>query len=140
MRFLGPERGFTEIVRPGLDAYLGLCFERLCRESPPLIYMAEGMTAAFEVGEYWDPAVQIDVVGIRRDNWTDLGECKWRSVSSLAILAAEIEDEARRYPNARNATICRRLFVKSHKAKSPKLPQGVRLHSLDELYALPGTP
>ena len=140
LRFLGPERGFTEIVRPGLDAYFGLCFERLCRESLPLIYIAEGITAAFEVGEYWDPGVQIDVVGIRRDNWTDLGECKWRSVSSLSILAAEIEDKARHYPNARNATICRRLFVKSRKTKAPKLPQGVRLHSLDELYALPGTP
>jgi hypothetical protein len=63
LRFLGPERGFSEIVRPALDAYFGLCFERLCRESLPLIYIAEGITAAFEVGEYWDPRVQIDVVG-----------------------------------------------------------------------------
>jgi AAA+ ATPase superfamily predicted ATPase len=134
LRFLGPQRGFAEIVRPSLDAYFGLCFEHLCREALPLIYLAEGVTAAFDIGEYWDPGVQIDVVGIRRDNWTDLGECKWGSVSSHSSLAAEMEAKVRAYPNARNATICRRLFVRS--LKSTKAPSGVRLHTLEDLYAL----
>ena len=45
LRLLGPERGFAEIVRPELDAYLGRCFERLCRESLPLLYLREGVRA-----------------------------------------------------------------------------------------------
>jgi len=32
-----------------------------------------GVTAAFEIGEYWDKHVQIDVVGLRDDHWTDIG-------------------------------------------------------------------
>jgi uncharacterized protein len=136
LRFLGPERGFAEIVRPGLDSYFGLCFERLCRETLPLIYVAEGVTASFEIGEYWDPRVQIDVVGFRRDNWTDLGECKWGNVASLSSLSAELAEKVPRYPNVRNASICRRLFVKSFKTKTPRFPSGVRLHTLEDLYAM----
>jgi hypothetical protein len=31
------------------------------------------VNAAFEIGEYWDKHVQIDVVGLRDDHWTDIG-------------------------------------------------------------------
>jgi hypothetical protein len=136
LRLLGPERGFAEIVRPELDAYFGRCFERLCRECLPMLYAREGVRAAFTVGEYWDADVQIDVVGVRADNWTDLGECKWGTVNSLPALAAELATKVPCFPNARNATIQRRLFVKALKSKSRPLPDGVKLHALEELYEL----
>jgi uncharacterized protein len=136
LRVLGPERGFAEIVQPELDAYFGRCFERLCRECLPLLYGQEGVRASFAVGEYWNSEVQIDVVGVRADNWTDLGECKWGTVNSLTALVAELEAKVPRFPNARNATICRRLFVKALKAKSIQLPGNVSLHGLEDLYKL----
>jgi Archaea bacterial proteins of unknown function len=105
-------------------------------ESRLMIYMTEGVIASFEIGEYWDPRVQIDIVGFRRDNWTDLGECKWGNVSSHLSLSAELAEKVPRYPNVRNATICRRLFVKSFKTKTPRLPSGVQLHTLEDLYAI----
>ena len=136
LRLLGPERGFAEVVRPELDAYFGRCFERLCRESLPLLYLGEGIRAPFIVGEYWGADVQVDVVGVRQDNWTDLGECKWGDVSSLPALAAEVDEKVRRYPNARNATIGRRLFMRKSPAKAgPRLP-GLRVHTLQDLYGL----
>jgi hypothetical protein len=129
---MGPARAFRDRIRPGLDAYWGACFERLCREALPYVYAREGVTAAFEVGEYWDRDVQIDVVGLRDDGWTDLGECKWGSVRSTKALASELGAKVARYPNARGATIGRRFFVRTH----PKvaLPEG-RWHDLADLYA-----
>ena len=136
LRLLGPARGFAELIRPELDAYWGRCFERLCRESLPLLYAREGVRAAFNVGEYWDSDVQIDVVGVRDDHWTDLGECKWGDVASLPALAAELEEKVCRYPNARNATIGRRLFVRSLKSRRHARLEGVRVHTLEDLYEL----
>lgn len=136
LRVLGPGRGFTELVRPELDAYFGRCFERLCREALPLLYAAEGVQTAYQVGEYWDPLVQIDVIGLRQDRWTDLGECKWGNVSSLPALEAELEAKVGRYPNARNASIGRRLFVKAAPARSKARSQDVRVHTLQDLYSL----
>ncbi|MCY4634102.1 MAG: hypothetical protein OXG04_06275 [Acidobacteria bacterium] len=92
IRGSGPERVLGDRIAPSLEAWFGSCFERLCREALPLIYAMEGVTAGFEVGEYWgarrrntsespspdaSPAAQIDIVGLRDDNWTDLGECNW---------------------------------------------------------------
>ncbi len=116
LRSLGPQQGFAELIRPELAAYFGRCFERLCREALPFLYAAEGVRTAFMVGEYWDLNVQIDVVGLRQDNWTDLGECKWGEVASFAALVAELGEKVRHYPNPRNASIGRRLFVRAQKA------------------------
>lgn len=138
LKLLGPQRGFAEVIKPGIDAYYGRCFERLCRECLPMIYHDEGVRAAFECGEYWDKDVQIDVVGVRQDGWTDLGECKWGDVGSMSALAAELESKIPRYPNKRNATIGRRLFVRSSKARA-KTP-GIRVHTLDDLYSLKAAP
>jgi AAA+ ATPase superfamily predicted ATPase len=131
---LGARRAATQLVQPGLDAYFGLCFESLCREALPVLYERENVSALYEVGSYWDTDVQIDVVGLRRDGWTDLGECKWGRVKSIAAVAAEIDQKAACYPNDRGATICQRLFVQSP-AKSTKAPANpLRIHTLEELY------
>ncbi len=90
IRAMGPQRAFADLVRPHLDSWFGDCFERLCRECLPLIYAREGVNSAFETGQYWDSRVQINVVGVRKDQWIDLGECKWGE-ESPAKAAAELE-------------------------------------------------
>lgn len=134
IRALGPQRAFVELVKPHSDAWFGDCFERLCRESLPLIYRSESVDAGFEIGQYWDPRVQIDVVGVRRDGWTDLGESKWGEVSA-SMAAAELERKVALFPNPSNATIGRRVFLKSLSARQ-KMPQGVKVHTLKGLYGL----
>jgi hypothetical protein len=136
LRMMGPERGFAEVIKPNLEAYLGRCFERLCRQCMPLIYQRDGVTAAFQTGEYWDRESQIDLVGLREDNWTDLGECKWGDVASLTALQAELASKVTLYPNRRNATIGRHLFVRALKGKAARLERGTALHTLAELYEL----
>ncbi|MBI5367687.1 MAG: ATP-binding protein [Planctomycetes bacterium] len=145
IRHLGGERALAERIRPELDAFWGDGFERLCREALPALHAAEGSRAGCEVGCYWDAATQIDVVGLRDDGETDLGECKWGAVRSVAGLAAELEEKVARYPNARQATIRRRLFTRralpaarrGGGGPAPGAPE-VRTHSLADLYAVPG--
>lgn len=134
IRSLGAQRAFAELVGPRLDAWFGDCFERLCRECLPLLYAKEGVHASFEIGQYWDATVQIDLVSARKDGWSDLGECKWGPVAARAV-AAELEDKVKRFPNPDNATLGRRVFLRSVKGRSPaNLP--AQVHTLGELYDL----
>ena len=135
LRAGGVERAFAGRVVPSLDAWYGHCFERLCREALPFIYAAEGVAAGFEVGEYWSGDVQIDVVGLREDHWTDLGECKWGAARSPARLEAELERKVAPYPNRRGATLARRYFLRR---KPAARKTAVGWYSLEDLYALPG--
>jgi hypothetical protein len=134
---MGPKRTYRERIRPQLEAYAGTCFERLCREALPRLYEREGVNAAFEIGEYWDKAVQIDVVGLRDDGWTDLAECKWGAVRSHSEVLAELRAKASHFPNGRGATIGVRLFL--HRGTKVSLPSAqkdlVRWHTLADLYA-----
>ena len=151
IRGSGPRRVFGDRIAPSLEAWFGSCFERLCREALPLIYAAEGVAAGFEVGEYWggqrrnitespspdaSPAAQIDVVGLRDDNWTDLGECKWGRVRSAPAVEAELDRKARLYPNRRGATLGRRYFARR---KPGSRADAKDWYSLQDLYALPDT-
>ena len=129
---LGPTRALEEIVKPELDAYFGGCFERLCREALAGLYVEEGVSD-FTIGEYWDKDVQIDVVGVRGDGWTDVGECKWGPVASVPALSEELERKVRAYPNPRAATIGRRLFVHRAPAAAARA-RGVVWHTLEDLY------
>ena len=129
----GATRAFAERIAPSLNAWFGDCFERLCREALPLIYAREGVSAGFEIGEYWSTRTQIDVVGLRDDNWTDLGECKWGAVRSARRLEAELEGKVALYPNSRGATLGRRYFTRGRVQKKADAPNW---HSLDDLYDL----
>ena len=131
---MGPRRSLRERIRPELDAYFGLCFERLCRQALPFLYEREGVSAAFEVGEYWDKKLQIDVVGLRDDYWTDLGECKWGTITSYKRLLEDLERKVRAYPNTRGATIGKRLFLRKKPGKKIQPPSDVYWHSLEDLY------
>ena len=132
---MGDERAFAERVAGQLDAFYGEGFERLCRQALPALYQQEGVTAAFDVGEFWSPDVQIDVVGVRDDSWTDLGECRFGKVRSARALAEELDRKVRRYPNPRNATIGRRIFTRDVVPESLRAP-GVRYHGLADLYGV----
>jgi AAA+ ATPase superfamily predicted ATPase len=126
----GPERAFQELVAPELDSYCGTGFERLCREALPRLYEREKVIGPYEIGEYWDKTTQIDVVGLRNDGVTDLGEAKWGPVSPKAAVA-ELEAKVAAFPNRRGATVCRRVFVRS----LPRKPSpAARWHDLDDLY------
>lgn len=131
---MGPRRSMSERIRPELDAYFGLCFERLCRQALPVIYDREGVSTAFEVGEYWDKAVQIDVVGVRNDHWTDLGECKWGTVRSYKKFLEDLEKKVRAYPNKRGATICKRVFLRKKPGAKIQGTSDVHWYGLEDLY------
>jgi AAA+ ATPase superfamily predicted ATPase len=130
---LGSQRAWSEHVKPRLDAYFGNCFERLCREALPRLYEREGVRAAFEVGEYWSQQTQIDVVSLRTDGWTDLGECKWGTVRSASAVEGELEAKVKSYPNRRNATLGRRIFTRGKRPGRPG-SSAVRWHTLEDLY------
>ena len=133
---VGGREALRSRIGPLLDAYFGLCFERLCREALPVIYRREGIDAPFEIGEYWDARVQIDVIGYREDNWTDVGECKWGAVRSPRVLAQEVSKKVTLYPNPRNATIGRRIFTRSPVRKKGLVSSEIRWHSLEDLYSV----
>jgi AAA+ ATPase superfamily predicted ATPase len=132
-RHMGPERALQDRIRPHLDAYYGARFEKLCQEALPGLYRREGVTAAFEVGSYWSKAVQIDVVGLRDDGWTDLGECKWGAVRSPRAVEDELAKKIQEYPNRRNATVGRRIFTR-HERPAGEERGGTKWHSLEDLY------
>jgi AAA+ ATPase superfamily predicted ATPase len=125
----GPSRFWDTLIAPQLDAWAGGCFERLCREALPGLLAAEGVSAQVDVGEYWDREVQIDVVGVRSDARTELGECKWGPVGA-AQLARELEAKVQAFPNPLNHTLTPRAFVRSWKGRAP---DGVVVHTLKEL-------
>ena len=133
IRGSGPARAFAGRIAPSLEAWFGSCFERLCREALPLIYRHEGVAAGFQVGEFWSARTQIDVVGMRDDNWTDLGECKWGPVRSPRALETELERKLEQYPNSRGATLGRRYFTR-RKPAARREAHG--WYSLEDLYAL----
>ena len=133
---MGAERTFRDRIQPDLDSYFGACFEALCREALPRIYERERVTAAFSVGEYWDKTTQIDLIGVRDDGVTDLGECKWGTVRSAAALVAELQAKASRFPNSRDATLRLHAFTRQPIAPSRRGPdRTVHWHDLADVYA-----
>lgn len=133
----GPSAHFERYIKPELDSYFGGCFEMLCRQALPLIYKAERISSGFRVGSYWDhQTVQIDVVGLRDDGWTDLAECKWGKVVSVPRLVQEINAKTLLFPNKRNATIVKRIFT-HHKLTAKGFDkENILIHSLTDLYGL----
>lgn len=130
-----PERAYETLIKPSVEAFYGACFEQLCREALPRLYRAEGVIGKYAVGEFWSHDTQIDVVGLRVDGWTDLGECKWGRIRSLSATARELADKAVHYP-LQGATLQKRLFLRRQVKANP--PLGVRLHDLEGLYAARG--
>lgn len=131
---LGPQRAMAERIRPDLEAHFGACFERLCREALPVLYAREAVAASFEIGEYWDKQVQIDVVGVRKDGWIDLGECQWGPVHTTRELVRELEAKIARFPNPLKASIGRRLFSRGAVPRGDIGGLPIKCHTLEDLY------
>ncbi len=127
-----PDRTFEQLVAPQWEAFCGDGFERLCRELLPLIYSKEGVSGQFQIGEYWDRAVQIDVVGVRGDGWVDLGECRWSANTGLSAAARELSARAMRFPVA-DRSVRQLLFVRKRPAS---VPAGIHVYDLDALHRL----
>lgn len=125
---------FLNLIKPHLDAYFGKGFETLCQEALSHVYQKEGLTCAYELGEYWDKNIQIDLVGYRQDGIIDICECKWGKISSMPGLLRELDNKKAGYPNKDNKTIHGRLFV--HSKTKPLSNDSVKIHSLCELYQL----
>ncbi len=125
-----PDRTFEQLVAPQWESFCGEGFERLCREALPLIYSKEGVSGRFQVGEYWDREVQIDVVGVREDGWVDLGECRWTANAGLSAAARELSARAMRFP-VRNRSVRQLLFVRKRPASAPA---GIDVYDLHGLY------
>ena len=130
-----PAAAFKDEIAGGLESYFGQCFERFCRDALGHVYASEGVKAAFKTGAYWDKHVQIDVVGVRHDNWIDLGECKWGDVASSPALVDELERKVSLFPNPTNASIGRLIFTR-RPVKAPKGGSPARFFSLEKLYSL----
>jgi hypothetical protein len=75
------------------------------------------------------------VVGLREDNWIDLGERKWGRIPSAPTLAAELESRMKLYSNVNNATLGRLIFTR-RPVKAPKAEGPARFFSLDDLYSV----
>ena len=73
---MGPTHAHRDLIRPHLDSYFGNASSASAAKPSPGSMKKEGVTAPFETGAYWSKTTQIDVVGLREDGWTDLGECK----------------------------------------------------------------
>ncbi|WP_419660848.1 putative protein DUF234 and DEXX-box ATPase [Desulfosarcina variabilis str. Montpellier] len=125
---------FLNLIKPHLDSYFGAGYETLCREALSHLYQREGLTCAYEIGEYWGKDVQIDIVGYRQDGIIDICECKWGKVSSIPQLLKELRAKISCYPNRDNKTVHDRLFLHSER----KIPSNhsVQTHFLSDLYAL----
>jgi uncharacterized protein len=129
----GARAAFRERIRPELEGYFGYCFERLCREALPELYRRENVGAAFQVGEYWDKRVQIDVVGLRDDRWTDLGECKWGASAPRSDPVSGLRAKADLYPNQRGSTLGLRVFTRERE-RPQQTPKDVSWHTLANIY------
>ena len=123
------------LIKPHLDSYFGHGFETLCRDALGHLYQQEGLTCAYEIGEYWDKKVQIDIVGYRRDGVIDICECKWGKISSMPQLLKELESKKAGFPNKDNKTINCRLFLRSER-NLPATDSNIKVHSLADLYRL----
>ena len=126
------KNAFLNLIRPHLDSYFGHGFENLCREAMGRTYLHEGLTCSYEIGEYWDRDVQIDVVGLRQDGVVDIGECKWGKVSSMPKLIKELKAKMAAFPNPGNNTLNGLLFLRFPR----RLPadSGIKVWTLEQLY------
>jgi hypothetical protein len=126
----GAKSAFNQLIKPLLPAYMGTQFEGVCRCALEKIYFDEGVASEFEIGEYWNKDVQIDIVGIRGDNVTDICECKFGTVRSPGSIEKELRQKTVHFANPRNATIFHRIFAR----KKPSGNTSMEWYGIDDLY------
>lgn len=146
-RFVLPDlslvnRGFGDqvmasSVMPHLSEYMGLAFERICRDHM-LLHAQDRLGApAREVGSIWSGDYDIDVAGSLIDGASMFGECKWTTAKvDDAILARLIEraDRCGYMPDAARHYLLfsRKGFSDGLKSKA-SLDGSLNLVSIEEL-------
>lgn len=85
---------YDQVIAPGLEAYMGQAFERICREclhryGPDLI--GEPVQ---EVGKIWGPDFDIDAAGQTLRRVPFFGECKWSGRPVGRSVLQELRDAA----------------------------------------------
>lgn len=130
-----PHESFLTLVKPHLESYLGSCFEILCQEALAELYCRDAVDHGFEIGQYWDKNVQIDIVGVRQNEGVDLGECKWGKMNSIKSVLAEIEQKKLRYPNVKGLSLQAHLFLQK-KSKIKLATSDVLIHDLADIYKI----
>lgn len=121
---------FHQRIAPQLESYFGTRFEKLCQEGLVESYRRRQILWQ-HVGQYWDDAMQIDVVGIRRDKWIDFGECKWGETESVSKLLIDLEAKCANYPKTNGFSRGLHLYLKHKPRGSP--PPNVQVHHLADL-------
>ena len=121
---------FSQCIQPQLDSYFGKRFEKLCQEALLADYRKRKLVWD-HVGRYWDKEIEVDVVGVRRDRWIDLGECKWGSVKSLGEVAQSLARKSARYPNPQGASIGKHIYLRTPVSRHLA---GIQLHAHPDLF------
>jgi len=121
---------FSQCIQPQLDSYFGKRFEKLGQESLLEDYRKRKIIWE-HVGRYWDKNIELDVVGIRRDRWIDIGECKWGAVKSLREVAHSLELKTARYPNSEGASIGKHIYLRTG---TNRQVEGIQLHTLADMF------
>jgi len=121
---------FSQCIQPQLDSYFGKRFEKLCQESLMEDYRKRKIIWE-HVGRYWDKNIELDVVGIRRDRWIDMGECKWGTLKSLQEVGQSLELKSARYPNAEGASIGKHIYLRTPVSRQI---EGIRMHTLSDMF------
>ncbi len=124
---------FKNLIEPNLDSYFGSCFEHLCREALSFLYQRERISSPFEIGQYWDKRVQIDVVGYRTGEGIDIGECKWGKITSTKKLIQDLQEKIKNYPNKEGLTIRGKIFSR-YALNVSELPKNIELYTLESMY------
>lgn len=129
LNHLGPRAFYDKKIAPEISAYFGFCFEKLCREYLPRWYIQSEIFEGFEIGEYWDKSMQLDVVSVREDKVIDLGECKWGDDVSTSSVFSSLQKKSDLYPNEENWRFNLHLFT-----RTPVSHNNLVCHTLEQMY------
>lgn len=75
--------------------------------------------------------MQIDVAGVRRDHWIDLGECKCGSIKSLHTVVDAFESKISRYPTPKGYSIGKHIFLRN---PSKQQVPNMQLHHFENMF------
>lgn len=134
--------GYERVVKSKLHDYMGLVFEKMCREY--LVHYAENLPFAIsEIGQWWGTdknekkEVQIDIVATSFDNSDEyiIGSCKFRNqeidIDELKLIEkyAEVSGQGNKY----------HYYIFSLGGSTDRLKEyadgnHIRLITLDEMY------
>jgi AAA+ ATPase superfamily predicted ATPase len=130
----GPEGTFTAKIKPRLEAYYGIQFERLCRQALPRLLARQRVTASYRIGAYWDRAMQIDLLTEREDGITQMAECKWQNRPVGMDTVEELRRKMSLYPNSQKHTLVPQLFSRSGFTAQVQQEPRLERYTLDDLY------